>query len=132
MSRSKRIVVTLFITFTLTISLNFFIKRYYRVDNVDEFITSYMPNTMGVAVYEVVSPNRMKCNLTTVNFIIGNMITEGFYYIVQEYSTDTLLDIVLSNGEESHRILYNRKTRDFLSVAKPFSKSYIPQTYISE
>lgn len=98
----------------------------------NKFLVTYLPNVIGVSVYETLTPNTMKSNLTTVNTIIGNMIEEGYFYIKQDYSKGNLLDIVLSNGKEDYRILYNRRTRDYVCLSNPFLKNYIPMTYIHE
>jgi hypothetical protein len=60
------------------------------------------------------------------------MISKGYFYIDKDYSQGNLLDIVLSNGEEEYRILYNRRTRDYMTMSNPFLKNYVPQTYIHE
>lgn len=101
-----------------------------KFDN--QFVVSYMPNTIGVCVYEPEEVNTMKCNMTTVNTIISNMIQESYFYIEKDFSKDNLLDVLLSNGDEQYRILYNRRTRDFMCMSKPFLKNYIPMTYIHE
>lgn len=132
MYRSK-IIYSLYAFVALLSILTYFnITRSLDLKSENKFLVTYLPNSTGVSVYQTLTPNTMKSNLTTVNNIIGNMIEEGFFYIQQDYSKDNLLDIVLSNGEEEYRILYNRRTRDFMCLSNPFLKNYIPMTYIHE
>lgn len=130
MSRSK-VLISCYIMIAL-----FSFITYYNISNtselkvVDRFVVTYLPNVTGVAVYEQKSQNTMKCNLTTVNIIIQNMIYKDYFYILKDYSEGNLLDIVLTNDEDTYRILYNRRTRDFMCVSNPFLKNYVPMTYI--
>lgn len=132
MSRSKVLYILYGLVALLSVVTYFNITRSFDLKSENKFLVTYLPNATGVSVYEITSPNTMKSNLTTVNNIIGNMISEGYFQIQRDYSKDNLLDIVLSNGEEEYRILYNRRTRDFLCLSNPFLKNYIPMTYIHE
>lgn len=132
MSRGRVISIIYFLTTVISIFIFYNTNQVYEVETTRDFVVEYSPNMMGVAVYRPLSTNTMKCNFTTVNTIIENMIVEGFYSIHKDYSEGNLLDIILTNGNEEHRILYNRRTRDFMSLSNPFLKNYIPGTYIHE
>lgn len=130
MSRSLILKTLYSLLGVFTVIVLLLMHRASDLEVVDKFSVSYSPNTTGVAVYEMKSTNTMKCNLTAVNTIVENMILEDFFYIESDKSEDYLLDIVLSNGEEQYRLLYNRRTRDFMCLSNPFLKNYIPMTYI--
>lgn len=101
-----------------------------NLPSVESETISYNPNLEGVSVYTPSEyPNQMKCNLTTVNTIIRNMM-QDYYTLEQDNSTGSLLDVVLANDDKQFRILYNRDTRDFLCLSNPFIENYIPMTYI--
>lgn len=98
----------------------------------NEYRVSYLPNVSGVCIYTPLSKNTMKCNLTTVSVIIKRMIEKDYFVIEKDYSDEDILDVLLSNGEEKYRILYNRETGDYLCMSKPFLKNYVPATYIND
>lgn len=132
MLRSK-FICAIYILIGVSAGLTFlYSNRSFSLISDDRFTVSYMPNVAGVCVYEQITPNTMKCNATTVNTIISNMISEDFFYIASDMSEGHILDILLTNGEEEYRILYNRRTRDYMCFSKPFLKNYVPTTYIHE
>ena len=132
MLRSK-LICAVYIILGIAAGLTFlYSNRSFSLVTDDRFTVSYMPNVSGVCVYEPKTQNTMKCNLTTVNTIISNMISEDFFYISSDMSEGHILDILLSNGEEEYRILYNRRTRDYMCLSNPFLKNYVPTTYIHE
>lgn len=133
MSRNRVIVVSYILVTLLSIATYFNIKSAYSLDVVYEDSVCYMPNVMGLSTYEVGGYNNvMKCNLTTVNRIISNMISEDYYQILEDKSNGHILDIFLSNGDKEFRILYNRRTRDYTCFSNPFLENFIPATYIHE
>lgn len=132
MSRGKLITCAYLGIALLSIVTFMYIGTLFELKTTNKFVVSYYPNNTGISVYEPILSNTMKCNLTTVNTIIGNMISKDFFYIVNDFSEGNLLDIMLTNGEDEYRIMYNRRTRDFMTMSNPFLKNYVPMTYIYE
>lgn len=115
----------------LSIVANIMVHKVITLDYVNDYVVSYQPNTTGISVYQPSNKNSMKCNFTTVNRIVSNMLEDSFY-IQSDYSNDYVTDIILTNDEDIYRIIYNRRTRDYLCVSNPFAKNYVPATYIDE
>lgn len=133
MSRTKNLIIVYSVVILLMIYTMYNVNRTFTLDVEDRFTVTYLPNVTGISVYEPGEYNNvMKCNLTTVNKIISNMISEDYFYIVQDNSKGYIMDIVLTNDSEVYRIMYNRRTRDYMCVSKPFLKNYVPGTYIHE
>ena len=131
MLRSKVIAFLYFMLFVFSIFTFLLVQQTFKLNVEDEFHITYLPNCTGVSIYSLKEyNNEMSCNLTTVNTIIKNMISEGYYEIIEDKSEDNLLDITLSGSEGIFRILYNRSTRDYLCVSSPLQNNYIPMTYI--
>lgn len=131
MLRGKRLILLVYpVLAILSVLIFLLIKNNGNYVISNKFNVSYRPNVYGVSVYEIKSSNTMKCNLTTIMKIVEAML-DNHFEIVQDFSNEYLLDIVLSNGVEEHRILYNRRTNDYLNMSSPFLKNYIPVTYIN-
>lgn len=124
---SMYLLVTAFSILTLYNS-----NKSFELKTEDRFVVTYVPNITGVCIYEPMTSNTMKCNLTTVSTIIHNMMAEDYFYIKSDNSEGHLLDILLSNDVEEYRIVYNRRTRDYICFSNPFLKNYVPATYIHE
>lgn len=130
MSRGDVLSISYFIVALFAIFTFMRVNDIFTLNTIDSYNVTYMPNVTGVSVYEITSSNTMKCNLTTINTIIFNMIDEDYFFIEQDFSNERMMDVVLSNGTEKYRILYNRSTRDYMCVSVPFLKNYVPTTYI--
>lgn len=130
MLRSRVSVVFCVILCLLSIGM-FAYTKYGNQSTVDNnFATTYLPNVMGVCRYETTEmSNVMKCNLTTVSVMIQGMLESGFY-IKRDTSTDDTMDILIENGEDTYRFLFNRRTGDFVWISNDMTKIYIPLAYI--
>ena len=133
MLRDKLILVIYLISFVCC-GVSFYYVNYYCIGGISNSTDiAYGSNVLGIAVYEPSEfPNSMKCNLTTVNKIISEMIAEGYFYVYQDLSKGSILDVCLHKDGEFYRILYNRDTMDYLCISKPYSKNYYPMTYINK
>lgn len=130
MLRSRVSVIFCVILCLLSIGM-FTYTKYGNQSTVDNnFVTTYLPNVMGVCRYETTEmSNVMKCNLTTVSVMIQGMLESGFY-IKRDTSTDDTMDILIENGEDTYRFLFNRRTGDFVWISNDMTKIYIPLAYI--
>jgi hypothetical protein len=134
MLKNKVILSLYLIILLLYIIILFYISNgnYLDMNITYNNIFTYNTNTKGTSIYEIKEQNSMKCNLTTVNRIIDNMITKDYFYILKDNSNEKILDVIISNDIDMYRLFYNRYTRDFLCISNPFLKNYIPMTYILE
>lgn len=133
MLRSKILCISYLLIGMTSVLLLYNTEKSFSMEVENNFSVTYLTNVTGVSVYQKGEyNNEMKCNLTTINNIIRNMISKGYYSIVKDNSEGYILDIILEKDDEYYRILYNRRTRDYMCLSNPNLKNYIPVTYINE
>ena len=132
MLRNRVLVVSYSILMLLSSIVCYVSYKSNSIDIDNNFVCTYMPNSVGISVFKVEDDYSIKCNLFTVNKIIENMIVEDFYSIVRDISTDEILDIVLENTEQMHRLIYYRETGKLYTYSSPKIGISFVHTYIDE
>lgn len=133
MSRSKFILLLYFIGIVGAVGLIYYSTTFNDVEYTRNDVVTYEPGITGVASYsQGDSQNLLVCNYTTVNLIISNMISEYYYVIINDQSTDSVMDLTLQNDNDTCRVVYNRQTRDLLFVSSDFLRNRNIELYIHE